>query len=47
MKWKAWNDSVFVVQPQLKCTAWTPPLAAAETAAGEKATAEKAAADVY
>jgi hypothetical protein len=43
--WKAWTGSVWVEQPQLKCTAWTPPLSAAEKAAAEKAAAEKAAAE--
>ena len=43
--WKAWTGSAWVVQPQLKCTAWTPPLSTAEKAAAEKAAAEKAAAE--
>jgi hypothetical protein len=25
MTWQAWNGSAWVVAPQLKCTAWTPP----------------------
>jgi hypothetical protein len=45
MTWKAWNGSAWVEQPQLKCTAWTPLLSAAEKAADAKAAAEKVAAD--
>jgi Holliday junction resolvasome RuvABC ATP-dependent DNA helicase subunit len=45
MTWKAWNGSDYVDHLQLKCTAWTPPLSAAEKAAAEKAAAEKAAAE--
>jgi len=41
----AGGAAAWVEQPQLKCTAWTPPLSAAEKAAAEKAAAEKAAAE--
>ena len=41
----AGGASAWVEQPQLKCTAWPPPLSAAEKAAAEKAAAEKAAAE--
>jgi hypothetical protein len=38
----AGGAAAWVEQPQLKCTAWTPPLSAAEKAAAEKAGAIKA-----
>jgi hypothetical protein len=41
----AGGAAAWVEAPQLKCTAWTPPLSAAEKAAAEKAAAEKAAAE--
>jgi hypothetical protein len=47
MTWKATagGAAAWVEAPQLKCTAWTPPLSAAERAAAEKAAAQKAAAE--
>jgi uncharacterized Zn ribbon protein len=41
----AGGASAWVEAPQLKCTAWKPPLSAAEKAAAEEAAAEKAAAE--